>query len=121
MPALRMLKRRWSIATDDVPVLSLFPTLFHGVWTVALGVGWIVLGRPGLSPSYLSLEMYPMQTSFAVGILQSFSIAVVSSPCCSALTRLVHMMLTASATAVQMAAPRALATPSCWRACSSAS
>ena len=47
MPALRMLNRRWSIATDDVPVLSLFPTLFHGVWTVALGVGWIVLGRPG--------------------------------------------------------------------------
>lgn len=56
MPALRMLNRRWSIATDDVPVLSLFPTLFHGVWTVALGVGWVVLGRPGLLfPSYLTL------------------------------------------------------------------
>ncbi|KAK9826366.1 hypothetical protein WJX81_002936 [Elliptochloris bilobata] len=46
MPALRMLKRRWSTATDDVPVLAFFPTLFHGVWTTALGVGWIVLGRP---------------------------------------------------------------------------
>lgn len=41
---------RWSIATDDVPVLAVFPTMFHGVWSIALGVGWIVLGRPDGCP-----------------------------------------------------------------------
>ncbi len=46
MPALRMLGRRWSVATDDVPVLAVVPTLFHGIWACGLGIGWCVLGRP---------------------------------------------------------------------------
>jgi len=46
MPALRMLGRRWSVATDDVPVLAVVPTLCHGIWACGLGIGWCVLGRP---------------------------------------------------------------------------
>ena len=46
MPALRMLGRRWSVATDDVPMLAVVPTLCHGIWACGLGIGWCVLGRP---------------------------------------------------------------------------
>ena len=46
MPAVRMLGRRWSFATDDVPMLGFVPTMFHGAWAVALLVTWVVIGRP---------------------------------------------------------------------------
>ena len=113
-----MLNRRWSIATDDVPVLSLFPTLFHGVWTIALGVGWIVLGRPG---PHLSLGCVHCKLLLHSWCFTAFQRSRGLQFLLQCTMRLVHMVLTASATAVQMAAPRALATPSCWRAYSSAS
>lgn len=34
------------MATDDVPMLGALPTLFHGIWAVALLVIWGVLGSP---------------------------------------------------------------------------
>ncbi len=46
MPAVRMLGRRWSFATDDVPILGFVPTLFHGGWAIALLVTWIIIGKP---------------------------------------------------------------------------
>ena len=45
MPAIRMLGRRWSFATDDVPLLGFFPTLFHGLWALILAIIWIVFGK----------------------------------------------------------------------------
>ena len=45
MPAIRMLGRRWSFATDDVPMLGFFPTLFHGLWALVLVIIWIVFGK----------------------------------------------------------------------------
>lgn len=46
MPAVRMLGRRWSFATDDVPILGFIPTMFHGAWAVALLIIWLIIGRP---------------------------------------------------------------------------
>lgn len=46
MPAVRMLGRRWSFATDDCPFLLFVPTFFHGAWAIVLLVSWIVIGRP---------------------------------------------------------------------------
>ena len=34
------------MATDEVPMLGALPTLFHGIWAVALLVIWVVLGSP---------------------------------------------------------------------------
>lgn len=45
MPAVEMLGRRWSFATDDFPLLGFFPTLFHGLWALVLMVIWIVFGK----------------------------------------------------------------------------
>ena len=45
MPAIEMLGRRWSFATDDVPLLGFFPTLFHGLWALVLMIIWIVFGK----------------------------------------------------------------------------
>ena len=45
MPAVKMLGRRWSFATDDVPLLGFFPTLFHGLWALVLAIVWIVFGK----------------------------------------------------------------------------
>ena len=45
MPAIRMLGRRWSFATDDVPMLGFFPTLFHGLWALVLVIIWVVFGK----------------------------------------------------------------------------
>ena len=45
MPAIRMLGRRWSFATDDVPMLGFFPTLFHGLWALVLVIIWIIFGK----------------------------------------------------------------------------
>ncbi len=45
MPATEMLGRRWSFATDDVPLLGFFPTLFHGLWALVLVIMWIVFGK----------------------------------------------------------------------------
>ena len=46
MPAVRMLGRRWSFATDDVPILGFIPTLFHGAWAIVLLITWLIIGRP---------------------------------------------------------------------------
>ena len=45
MPAVTMLGRRWSFATDDVPLMGFFPTMFHGLWALILMVIWIVFGK----------------------------------------------------------------------------
>ena len=45
MPALVVFGRRWSIASDDVPVLAVVPTVFHAAWSVALLVLWNLLDR----------------------------------------------------------------------------
>lgn len=43
MPAVRMLGRRWSFATDDCPILLFVPVVLQGAWAVALLVSWIVI------------------------------------------------------------------------------
>lgn len=43
MPAVRMLGRRWSFATDDCPILLFVPVLLQGAWAIALLVCWIVI------------------------------------------------------------------------------
>lgn len=40
-----MLGRRWSFATDDVPILGFFPTMLHGLWAMVLIIVWIVFGK----------------------------------------------------------------------------
>ena len=45
MPALKLLGRRWNVASDDIPAAAFFPTLYHGIWTVILFVCWLVLDR----------------------------------------------------------------------------
>lgn len=45
MPAAEMLGRRWSFATDDVPMLGLFPTMLHGFWALVLIIVWIIFGK----------------------------------------------------------------------------
>ena len=40
-----MLGRRWSFATDDVPLMGFFPTMFHGLWALILVAIWIVFGK----------------------------------------------------------------------------
>lgn len=32
--------------SDDVPILAIGPTIFHGAWCIALFVAWLVLNRP---------------------------------------------------------------------------
>ncbi len=45
MPAVTMLGRRWSFATDDVPLMGFVPTMFHGLWALVLMIIWIVFGK----------------------------------------------------------------------------
>ena len=45
MPAVEMLGRRWSFATDDVPMLGFFPTMFHGLWAMVLIIICIVFAK----------------------------------------------------------------------------
>lgn len=46
MPAVRMLGRRWSFATDDCPILLFTPVVLQGAWAIAVMVCWIVIDRP---------------------------------------------------------------------------
>ena len=46
MPALRLLGRRWNVASDDLPIIFVSPTLFHAAWSVILFAGWLALDRP---------------------------------------------------------------------------
>ena len=43
MPALRLLGRRWNVATDDFAALAVAPTAFHGAWSIILFSCWLAL------------------------------------------------------------------------------
>lgn len=46
MPALKLFGRRWNIASDDLPLVAIWPTAFHGAWAIILFASWLALERP---------------------------------------------------------------------------
>ncbi len=46
MPSLVFAGRRWSLGTDDIPLVMFFPALFHGAWSIFLLVSWSILDAP---------------------------------------------------------------------------
>lgn len=71
MPALTLFGRRWNVGSDDLPVVAIWPTLFHGAWSVILFSGWLALDRPkdcSHGPRY-TIALAGLGVSFFVNFL----------------------------------------------------